>query len=771
MKKFIVLIIFALALNLMAIVHEEIKPSDSVQAESTATGTNDEGLEQSSDITSSSISPDTQWMESFNSFIRIFIIIVLVIFISSLIRSFLFERRIKKSQDTRPGEQPKDPSSQPPVNRSGISIPYLMLIILLAFVLYQAYSTSSEKTQKVGYTEFRAMHKNSQVTEAEFNERDINFTADGKKYQTMVPFEDPLLVEKLLEQGVKVSSTRPSRWLASLSFIFPFLLIIGVWFFFIRRMSVGNSKAFSFSKSKAKLYEASKTKITFKDVAGVDEAKEELQEIVEFLKDPKRFQRLGGRIPRGVLLIGRPGTGKTLLAKAVSGEAGVPFYSISGSDFVEMFVGVGAARVRDLFEQAKRKAPCIAFIDEIDAVGRHRGTGLGGGHDEREQTLNQLLVEMDGFEPNDSVIIIAATNRPDMLDSALLRPGRFDRQVTVDLPDIKGRTEILKVHASRIPLGNDIHLELIARGTPGFSGADLANIVNEAALIAAGKNKKHIEMVDFEEAKDKLILGKEKKSRIIPEEEKQMIAYHEIGHVLVSVFLDKVEPVHKVSIIPRGFTGGATHYLLTDKSNYSRSYLQQILVSLMGGRAAEEIIFSEITTGAGNDIERCSDIAKKMVCVWGMSDKMGPMTIGKDHGEVYLGKELVARDVYSDETARLVDTETRKLITEAHQKALDIMNMHRGLLDILSRELLEKETLGTEEIFNIILNNVSHDDLAIVQKKHNRAKELRFEYYAAPGDALPQTNLSQQARKQNSDNAAIDEVQNDHDVDSNGDKP
>ncbi|MBM4403025.1 MAG: ATP-dependent zinc metalloprotease FtsH [Candidatus Cloacimonetes bacterium] len=693
-------------------------------------------------------------MTSFNSFIRGFIIVIVLVFLISVIRSFLFKRKVKKSPETPVNRDKNVPPSQSG-GRSAISFPYLLLIILVAFILYQAYSTSSEKSQKVDYKEFRQMLEQDTVIEAEFDDRDINFTSSGKKYQTMIPFEDPQLIEFLIDKGVKVSSTRPSRWLASLSFLFPFLLIIGFWFFFLRKMGSSNSKAFSFSKSRAKLYEASKTKITFQDVAGVDEAKEELQEIVQFLKDPKRFQRLGGRIPRGVLLIGRPGTGKTLLAKAVSGEAGVPFFSISGSDFVEMFVGVGAARVRDLFEQAKKKAPCIAFIDEIDAVGRHRGTGLGGGHDEREQTLNQLLVEMDGFEPNDSVIIIAATNRPDMLDSALLRPGRFDRQVTVDLPDIKGRTEILRVHSSRVPLGADVHLELIARGTPGFSGADLANIVNEAALIAAGKNKKQIEMIDFEEAKDKLILGKEKKSRLIPEDEKQMIAYHEIGHVLTSVFQEKVEPVHKVSIIPRGFTGGATHYLLTDKSNYSRSYLQQILVSLMGGRVAEEIVFGELTTGAGNDIERCTDIAKKMVCAWGMSDKIGPVTIGKDHGEVYLGKELVARDVYSDETARLVDSEIRSFIHEAHQTALEIMTQHRVLLDILSIELLEKETLGTEEIFGIILYNIDEEEEPIVRKKHDRAKELRFEYNVHPPEgtadpASPQATLGGETRKKKS---------------------
>jgi cell division protease FtsH len=395
-----------------------------------------------------------------------------------------------------------------------------------------------------------------------------------------------------------------------------------------------------------------------------------------------------------------------------------------------MFVGVGAARVRELFQQAREKAPCIIFIDELDAIGKARGGMNVGGHDEREQTLNQLLVEMDGFEPNDSVIIIAATNRPDILDPALLRPGRFDRQVVVDLPDIKGRTEILRVHSLKVPLSKDVNLELIARGTPGFSGADLANIVNEAALVAAGKNKKHIEMSDFETAKDKLILGKEKKSRVIPEDEKKITAYHEVGHVLTSILQEKTEPVHKVSIIPRGFTGGATHYLLSDKSNYSRSYLEQILVTLMGGRAAEELVFNDLTTGAGNDIERCTDIAKKMICVWGMSEKIGPMTIGKDQGEVYLGKDILSRDIYSDDTAKLVDSEIRQLIHDSHHKAQNLLANHRDLMDKLATRLLEIETLGTEEIFETVLAHVSDASKPLIEKKFQQAMEMRFEYTA-----------------------------------------
>ncbi len=642
------------------------------------------------------------------------------------------------------------------------SITFWLMLLLLVALLYQMYTNSAKKVVDVTYDSFIVRVNSGQVQKATFMERDIYFDASGSKYHTLMPFDDARLVETLVVKGVKVNTQKPSGWKSIMIYLFPTLLIIGFWLFFFRGMNSGQNKAFSFGKSRARLYEGSKYKITFKDVAGVDEAKEELQEIVEFLKDPKKFQRLGGRIPRGVLLVGRPGTGKTLLAKAVSGEAGVPFFSISGSDFVEMFVGVGAARVRDLFEQAKKNAPCITFIDEIDAVGRHRGAGLGGGHDEREQTLNQLLVEMDGFEPNDSVIIIAATNRPDILDPALLRPGRFDRQVVVDLPDIKGRTEILRVHSLKVPLSPDVNLELIARGTPGFSGADLANIVNEAALVAAGKNKKHIEMSDFETAKDKLILGKEKKSKVIPEEEKRITAYHEIGHVLTSILQDKTEPVHKVSIIPRGFTGGATHYLLTDKSGYSKSYLDQILVTLMGGRAAEELIFNDLTTGAGNDIERCTDIAKKMVCVWGMSEKIGPMTIGKDQGEVYLGKDILSRDIYSDDTAKLVDSEIHNLIHDSHQKAKDILKDHKELMDILAVKLLEIETLGTEEIFENILAHVSEASRPLVEKKFQLAMEMRFEYTAKSTDVEPVVDAAKTDEEIGQlDNVPVDTPEND----------
>ena len=671
-------------------------------------------------------------IQQLKSFVGMMIIAILVISAISLIRMLIIKRRVKKN-----GPIPKDPikidpkgfKMPMPQKRGGLSLPLVFLILMLFVVFYHMSTTSKQQVTKATYTDFKQQMQLRQIKTAQFTELDISYTdINNKKYSTLMPFADPRVADSLVALGAKVSAAKPSSWGTYLIYFLPIILLMVFWFFFMRGMGNQNSKAFSFGKSKAKLYEGTKSRITFKDVAGVDEAKEELQEIVEFLKDPKKFQRLGGRIPRGVLLVGRPGTGKTLLAKAVSGEAGVPFYSISGSDFVEMFVGVGAARVRDLFEQAKKNSPCITFIDEIDAVGRHRGTGLGGGHDEREQTLNQLLVEMDGFEPNEAVIIIAATNRPDILDPALLRPGRFDRQVTVDLPDIKGRTEILRVHAAKVPLSEDVALEIIARGTPGFSGADLANIVNEAALIAATRNKKEIHMDDFEEAKDKLTLGKEKKSRVIPEEDKKLTSYHEIGHVLTSIFLDKTEPVHKVSIIPRGFTGGATHYLMSDKSGYSRGFLKQLLVTMMGGRAAEEIVFDELTTGAGNDLERITDIAKKMVCVWGMSDKVGPMTIGKEQGEVFLGMDLGTREIHSNETALLVDSEVRSLITEAHDTAKTILKQHYDLMDIMAKTLLDKETLGTQEIFELVLANCPPEDLELVQKKYARAKEMRFEH-------------------------------------------
>ncbi len=645
------------------------------------------------------------------------------------------------------------------------SIFFWIVMILLAIVVYQMLNGTKGTIKEKTYSEFLSMVANNGVEMVRIDGQNLHFRdTTRKEFTTYMPFEDPDIVNKLHATNVKIVTQRPSRFWAVVISWLPFILLIGFWIFMMRSVQGGGNKAFQFGKSKAKLFMHGKTRITFKDVAGVDEAKEELCEIVEYLKSPKKFQKLGGRIPRGVLLLGRPGTGKTLLAKAVAGEAKVPFFSISGSDFVEMFVGVGASRVRDLFEQAKRNAPCIAFIDEIDAVGRSRGAGLGGGHDEREQTLNQLLVEMDGFEPNDSVIIIAATNRPDVLDPALLRPGRFDRQVVVDLPDIKGRNDILKVHTRNLPIGEDVNLMVIARSTPGFSGADLANLVNEAALGAARKDKKSIDMIDFDEARDKVTLGKERKNRIIEDDEKKNTAYHEIGHVLCSVFQDKTEPVHKVTIIPRGFTGGATHYLMTDKSNYSRSYLEQILVNLMGGRVAEEIVFNELTTGAGNDIQRATELAKKMVCNWGMSSEIGPMTVGREDKQVFLGRDMVQQDFFSQDTARLVDNEIRHFIHSSHEKAKEIISSHKELLDVLSMELLEKETLNVDEIFQLILDNISEEEKELINNKYKKALDMKIDISAKhtaiePDDAEPQ--LKKNDEQPESDNQDINDIEED----------
>jgi cell division protease FtsH len=481
------------------------------------------------------------------------------------------------------------------------------------------------------------------------------------------------------------------------------ILLIGVWIFFMRQMQAGGGKALSFGKSRAKLMTGTQHKVTFADVAGIDEAKEELQEIIEFLKNPKKFTKLGGRIPKGVLLVGAPGTGKTLLARAIAGEAGVPFFSISGSDFVEMFVGVGASRVRDLFVQGKKNAPCIIFIDEIDAVGRHRGAGLGGGHDEREQTLNQLLVEMDGFESNEGVILISATNRPDVLDPALLRPGRFDRQVVVPIPDIKGRLEILKVHTRRAPMDQDVDLEVLARGTPGFSGADLENLVNEAALLAARRDKETVGMEEFELAKDKVLMGVERKSMIISDEEKRHTAYHEGGHALVASLLPGSDPVHKVTIIPRGRALGLTQQLpIDERHTYPKHYLLNRIAVLLGGRAAEELVLQDFTTGAGNDLERATELARRMVCEWGMSDALGPLTYGQKEEAIFLGREIARHRDYSDQTAELIDREIRRIVEESYQRALQLIRENRTTLDRLAEELLRKEVLDGKELEAIV---------------------------------------------------------------------
>jgi len=576
------------------------------------------------------------------------------------------------------------------------------IICLVMVVLFNMFQQPPAPVNELTYTEFLAKVRAGEVMSVRIQGPKITgmLTSDGK-FSTYAP-DDPKLVETLVDAGVQVKAEpqEEAPWYVTvLVSWFPMLLLIGVWIFFMRQMQGGGGKAMSFGRSRARMITQEDTKVTFADVAGVDEAKEELQEIVDFLKDPKKFTRLGGRIPKGVLLVGSPGTGKTLLARAVAGEAGVPFFSISGSDFVEMFVGVGAARVRDLFVQGKKNAPCLIFIDEIDAVGRQRGAGLGGGHDEREQTLNALLVEMDGFESNEGVILIAATNRPDVLDPALLRPGRFDRQVVVPNPDLGGRLKILQVHTKRTPLAPDVDLETLARGTPGFSGADLENLVNEAALHAAKLGQDKVAMHNFEEAKDKVLMGKERRSMILSEEEKRTTAYHEAGHTLVAKSLPGTDPVHKVTIIPRGRALGVTMQLPgEDRHTYSKTYLQNNLAVLFGGRAAEELVCSTITTGAGNDIERATALAKRMVCEWGMSDEFGPMALGKKDEQVFLGRDITHIKDYSEETARLIDQEVRRILSEAYGTAKRILEEQRAVLEALAQALVERETLTGEEV-------------------------------------------------------------------------
>jgi len=527
------------------------------------------------------------------------------------------------------------------------------------------------------------------------------FKKDGGKFKTTIPGNYPDLYKTLLEKNVNVTLKDSSggNWVTWVANGLPMILLLGLWIFFMRQMQSGGNKALSFGKSRARLLSSQQKKVTFKDVAGVDEAKEELHEIIEFLREPQKFQKLGGRIPKGVLLVGPPGTGKTLLARDIAGEANVPFFSISGSDFVEMFVGVGASRVRDLFEQGKKNAPCIVFIDEIDAVGRHRGAGLGGGHDEREQTLNQLLVEMDGFESNEGVILIAASNRPDVLDPALLRPGRFDRRVVVPLPDVGGREGILKVHSKKIPLAEDVDLSVLARGTPGFSGADLANLVNEAALLAARHGRKQVIMDDFEQSKDKVLMGKERRSLILSEDEKKNTAYHEAGHALVATMVPYADPIHKVTIIPRGMALGITMQLpLDDKHNYSKDYLQSRLAIMMGGRVAEEIFLQRITTGAGNDIEQATELARRMVCEFGMSEDMGPLAYGKNQQEIFLGRDLATQRDFSEDTAIKIDQEVKKFVMTGYQCAKDAIESNRDALMRIAESLLVREVLDASEV-------------------------------------------------------------------------
>ncbi len=556
------------------------------------------------------------------------------------------------------------------------------------------------------FSDFMTQLERGDITKVTMRANHISaILKDGTRIKTYA-VEYPDLVKTLRQKKVDIEAKPPDQSPWYMTFLVtwgPFILFLGLWFFLMRQMQVGGNKALSFGKSRARMLNEERKKVTFSDVAGVDEAKEEVLEIIDFLKDPRKFQKLGGRIPKGVLIIGPPGTGKTLLAKAIAGEASVPFFSISGSDFVEMFVGVGASRVRDLFEQGKKHAPCIIFIDEIDAVGRLRGAGLGGGHDEREQTLNQLLVEMDGFDTAEGVILIAATNRPDVLDPALLRPGRFDRQVVVHRPDVRGRTEILKVHTKKVPVATDVELQKIARGTPGFSGADLENLVNEAALWAARHNKTEVEVVDFEMAKDKVLMGAERKSMVLTEEEKRVTAYHEAGHALVAKLLPGTDPVHKVTIIPRGRALGVTMQLPTDdRHNYSKDFLYNSLAILMGGRVAEELVIHDITTGAGNDFERATELARKMVCEWGMSEKLGPLTVGRKDEEIFLGRDFATQRVFSEQVAHEIDQEVRRLVTENYDRTKRLLTEHMATLKRLAEALLEREVLDGPQIDEII---------------------------------------------------------------------
>jgi cell division protease FtsH len=579
-----------------------------------------------------------------------------------------------------------------------------LVISLMMVMLFQIFKQPDRSSASVGYSDFLSMVESGSVSNVTIQGDNITGMSAQGPFKTYAP-KDSEMIGLLRSKGVKISvkPQEDSSWFQVLLSWVPMLLLIGVWIFFMRQMQAGGGKAMSFGKSRAKLMTDSQEKVTFEDVAGIEEAKEELEEIVEFLRDPKKFTRLGGRIPKGVLLVGSPGTGKTLLARAIAGEADVPFFSISGSEFVEMFVGVGASRVRDLFMQGKKNAPCIIFIDEIDAVGRHRGAGLGGGHDEREQTLNQLLVEMDGFESNEGVILISATNRPDVLDPALLRPGRFDRQVVVPVPDLKGREGIVKVHLKKKVVSKDVDATILARGTPGFTGADIENMINEAALMAARRGKDSVDMVDFEDAKDKVLMGAERKSMIISDEEKKITAYHESGHALVAKLLPKTDPIHKVTIIPRGRSLGLTQQLpMDEKHTYPKEYLLNNIAILMGGRAAEEIVLNMQTTGAGNDIERASDLARKMVCDYGMNEGLGPLTFGKSEEQIFLGREISQHRDYSELTAQKIDDEVRNIVNSAYEKSSKLIKDNVDTLHTMAEALLEKETLDSKDIDKIM---------------------------------------------------------------------
>jgi cell division protease FtsH len=591
------------------------------------------------------------------------------------------------------------------VNSTVKSLAFWMVLIVVALLVWNFSAKFQSKETSVTFSEFISWVDSGQVARVTITGSEISgITKANENFRTYAPLQYEGLANRLIERNVIVNAKpeAASPWTALLYSWAPILLMIGFWIFVMRQVQSGGNKALSFGKSKAKLSSSAQKKVTFRDVAGADEAKDELQEIIEFLKEPQKFQKLGGRIPKGVLLMGPPGTGKTLLARAVAGEANVPFFSISGSDFVEMFVGVGASRVRDLFEQGKKNAPCIIFIDEIDAVGRHRGAGLGGGHDEREQTLNQLLVEMDGFESNEGVILMAATNRPDVLDPALLRPGRFDRRIVVNRPDVKGREGILSVHTRKIPLADDVDIRVLARGTAGFTGADLANLVNEAALNAARHNKKVVAMADLEFAKDKVLMGAERRSMIVTDEEKRVTALHEAGHALLGILLPHADPLHKVTIIPRGMALGLTQQLPVDeKHNYSRAYLNDQIAILLGGRIAEELTTGNVTTGAGNDLERATDLARRMVCEWGMSDSMGPLTFGKKEEQIFLGREIAQHQDYSEETALKIDAEVKRIVMDAYERATGILGDNKQRLLDIADALLTREVLDAEQVRKI----------------------------------------------------------------------
>jgi len=598
-----------------------------------------------------------------------------------------------------------------------------LVITLMMVMLYNLFNQQQVSETNISYTEFLAMVDNENVAEVVIQGQELFVTdANRNRFKIFAP-QDTDLIKILRQKGVSIKAKPPSDspwYMSILVSWFPMVVLIGVWIFFMRQMQAGGGKALSFGKSRARLLSDQSEKVTFEDVAGIDEAKEELGEIVEFLKDPKKFTRLGGRIPKGVLVMGPPGTGKTLLARAIAGEAGVPFFSISGSDFVEMFVGVGASRVRDLFVQGKKNAPCIIFIDEIDAVGRHRGAGLGGGHDEREQTLNQLLVEMDGFESNEGVILISATNRPDVLDPALLRPGRFDRQVFVSLPDIKGRELILKVHMKKTPIAQDVNPNILAKGTPGFSGADLENLVNEAALLAAKRNKEKIGMVDFEDSKDKVYMGLERKSKVIKEEDRKTTAYHEGGHALVARFLPDTDAVNKITIIPRGRAAGITWFLPEERDFKYKDQLENELAIAFGGRVAEEIVFNRISTGAANDIKQATDLAQQMIRSWGMSEELGPLSYAKNEEQIFLGREIAQHRDYSDETARKIDEEINSLINKSYNSAKTVLNANLDVLHKLAELLLEKETVLGKELDELILS--LRPDIELSSKKTEEAE-------------------------------------------------